>query len=126
MKRERNPTVKRHGRKGSPAHSAATRQKLVDSAGPIFAEKGYYSATVREICKRAGANVAAVNYHFRDKEELYHAVFKQAHCNSIDETAAAVTGAANLRPRERLHVYVKSFLQRLLDDCKPSWMARLM
>ena len=56
----------------------STRRNLINSAGPVFAAKGYQSATIREICKRAHANVAAVNYHFKDKLGLYAEVLN--HC----------------------------------------------
>src|ERR1700743_147511 len=49
----------------------STRKKLLEVAGRVFAEHGYYAATVRDICAQAGSNVAAVNYHFRDKLGLY-------------------------------------------------------
>ena len=54
------------------------RQRLLETAGQIFAEKGFDGATVREICRRAGVNIAAVNYYFRDKERLYIEAVKEA------------------------------------------------
>ena len=48
-----------------------TRANLLDAAARIFAEKGFRAATISEICKMAGSNVASVNYHFESKEELY-------------------------------------------------------
>jgi AcrR family transcriptional regulator len=55
------------------------QQRLLDAAEQVFAEKGFKAASVREICKRARANIAAVNYYFRDKEQLYIEAVKYAH-----------------------------------------------
>ena len=48
-----------------------TKARLLEAAGEEFAEKGFELARVRAICERAGANLAAINYHFGDKEQLY-------------------------------------------------------
>ena len=56
-----------------------TRQRVLEAAVEVFAEQGFRKTTVRDICKRAHANVAAINYHFRDKEGLYTAVLQYAH-----------------------------------------------
>src|SRR6266568_3256030 len=63
-----------------------TRERILEAAEEVFAEKGFNQATVREILKRAAVgNIAAINYHFGDKERLYIATVKNAHscCNSI-------------------------------------------
>ncbi|MEZ6197575.1 MAG: CerR family C-terminal domain-containing protein [Planctomycetota bacterium] len=51
-----------------------TRQNLLEAAREVFVEHGYHKAGVREIARRADANVAAVNYHFGSKAELYRQV----------------------------------------------------
>ena len=56
----------------------ATRAKLLQAATHVFAEQGFHAATVREICTRADVNVAAINYHFRDKLGLYFEVLRQS------------------------------------------------
>jgi AcrR family transcriptional regulator len=56
-----------------------TKSRLLEAAGEEFAEKGFEGATVRSICARAGVNLAAVNYHFGDKEQLYERAVVEAH-----------------------------------------------
>jgi AcrR family transcriptional regulator len=65
-------------RVAAPRATASTREKLVEAAGHVFAEHGYQATTVREIVKRSGANIAAVNYHFGDKLGLYTEVLQQS------------------------------------------------
>ena len=48
-----------------------TRQHLLTAASEVFGTKGFWEATVAEICKKAKANTAAASYHFGGKEALY-------------------------------------------------------
>lgn len=59
------------------AKKSSTRDRILEAASEVFAEYTFEKATVREICTRAGANVAAINYHFRDKKELYYLVLQE-------------------------------------------------
>jgi len=56
-----------------------TRGQILQAAGELFAAKGFERTTSREICAAAGANLAAVNYHFGGKDALYDAVLVEAH-----------------------------------------------
>lgn len=58
--------------------TASTRHRLLVTASRIFAEKGYQDATIAEICEQAGTNIASVNYHFQDKENLYLEAWRHA------------------------------------------------
>ena len=55
-----------------------TRERLLKAAERLIAERGYKKVTVRDICRAARANVAAVNYHFGDKEGLYRELLQIA------------------------------------------------
>ena len=60
-----------------PAGNAdETRNRLLATAERFFAEKGFDGTSVRDITTAAGCNVAAVNYHFGSKENLYREVFR--------------------------------------------------
>ncbi|MGD8415724.1 MAG: CerR family C-terminal domain-containing protein [Pseudomonadales bacterium] len=56
---------------------SAAYDRLLEAALEVFAERGYGKASTREICTRAGANVAAIHYYFGDKATLYRTVFDQ-------------------------------------------------
>ena len=111
----------------SDADIAVTRQRLLEAAGEEFAERGFRNATVRDICKRAGANVAAVNYHFGDKEKLYAAAVHYAHlCATRHDVVGAVAAAREMPPEQRLHAFVRTFLTGILETGRPAWHAKLM
>lgn len=63
---------------------AATRQRLLESAQQLFAERGFDRVSVRDITDQAGANVAAVNYHFRSREGLVEEVMER-YINPIND-----------------------------------------
>lgn len=105
---------------------AETRHALLHAAGAVFAEHGFRDATVREICERAGANVAAVNYHFGDKERLYFEVLRHAmaETNSRHPFDGGLPPTANAEVR--LRAFVHSLLSRLFDNGEHAWLGRLM
>lgn len=107
-----------------------TRRRLLEAAGEVFAENGYRAATIRDICKRAGANIAAVNYHFGDKGRLYAEVLTYAHRCSLEKyppsLGLAESAAAPIAAEERLAAFVRSFMLRILDEGRPAWHGKLM
>jgi AcrR family transcriptional regulator len=111
----------------SPAHKQSAdepRRRILSAAGQEFAERGYESATVRDICLAAGVNIAAVNYYFGDKKRLYIESVKHAH----EQRAAEVPlPEASGRPAtERLHDFIDTTLQRMLGFSEQPWQGRLM
>ncbi|MBI1917131.1 MAG: CerR family C-terminal domain-containing protein [Planctomycetes bacterium] len=102
-----------------------TRQRLLDAAGPLFAEQGLKATTVRVICDRADMNLAAINYHFRDKKQLYHeAVRHAAHC--CDARVPIPDWPAGTPPERKLRDFVAMFLNRVAVDHEPAWHAQLL
>ncbi|RMG59448.1 MAG: TetR/AcrR family transcriptional regulator [Deltaproteobacteria bacterium] len=59
------------------ARKKSGREKIIDAAERLFAEKGFRAVIVRAITKAAGVNVASVNYHFGSKENLYLQVIRE-------------------------------------------------
>jgi AcrR family transcriptional regulator len=100
-----------------------TRQRLLDAAGETFAEKGFTGATVRGICRRIDANIASVNYHFGDKEQLYVEAVKAAHCGRVLSPPDWPPGTL---PADKLRHFIRTMLENILDPGRPAWHARLM
>jgi AcrR family transcriptional regulator len=102
-----------------------TKIRLIEAAGEEFASKGFDATRIRTICDRAGANVAAVNYHFGDKEQLYVQTVLDAHrCGmELGQDDAAVAAG----PAEQLRSFIHHFLTHVLAINHPEdWRHRLM
>jgi TetR/AcrR family transcriptional regulator, regulator of cefoperazone and chloramphenicol sensitivity len=103
-----------------------TRQRLLEAAGEVFAERGYRAATVRDICQRARANIAAVNYHFGDKEHLYTSVLQYAFSCGLQKYPPLLDLDSYSPAEQRLRAFVRSFMLRCLGEGSPAWLGKLM
>lgn len=107
--------------------SADTRERLLQAGGQVFAEAGFRAATVREIVTRAGgANIAAVNYHFRDKEGLYAAVLEHFAREAVAKYPPHGGLPPGAAPETQLHAFVCALLLRILDKGQQSIHGKLM
>lgn len=107
---------------------ATTRDRLLEGARRIFARQGPKCATVRDICDHAGANVAAVSYHFGGKEKLYLAVL-QDYIERENRRHPRDEGVCSDSPPEaRLRAYVRSILLQTLGgaDADDERLGRLL
>jgi AcrR family transcriptional regulator len=102
-----------------------TKVRLIEAAGEEFAGKGFDAARIRAICDRAGANVAAVNYHFGDKEQLYVETVLDAHRCGMEH--GDDFSAVGPDPAQQLRGFIHHFLARVLAIHHPDdWRPRLM
>jgi AcrR family transcriptional regulator len=100
------------------------RDVLLNAAGAVFAEKGRDGATVREICRDAGLNIAAVNYYFRDKKALYVEAVKLAHCTGGQLPKFEIP--ADVPSEQLLEGFIRQMMGMMLDDVRPTWHIELM
>jgi TetR/AcrR family transcriptional regulator, regulator of cefoperazone and chloramphenicol sensitivity len=105
------------------ASGPVTRDKLIEAAGEIFAEKGLHGALIRDITRRAGANIASVNYHFHDKFELYALVLRQAHQDIVAGMNQPLSADT---PEGRVRQLLSAILARALDPARPRWHTLLL
>jgi len=107
------------------AHDQETRERLLAAATRLFAGRGFAKVTVREICRTARANVAAVNYHFGGKKGLYDEVVRAA-IETMQSTTRAMHDSGEGRTADRqLALYVSIFLRRIVA-ARDSWIHQLM
>lgn len=103
-----------------------TQDKLLEAAAEVFAEKGYREATVQEICQKAGSNIAAVNYHFGGKENLYSQVWRQSFQEALRVYPPTGGLPADAPAQDRLRALVYSHLHRILDDGRLGFAGRII
>ncbi len=101
------------------------RLRLLLAAESVFARKGFDGATVRDICDRAGMNIAAINYHFGDKERLYIETVRHAHSCSVADAGPALDHSG-LPPAERLRAFIAGMLRNMDAPVRPESMQLLM
>ena len=104
-----------------------TQTRLLDAAGQVFAEFGFKSSTVREICRRAGArNVAAVNYYFRDKEQLYRETLLYAFKCGMEQMPTP-QWPAGYSAEQKLRDLVRVMAHHIIDlQGKQQWQMQLL
>lgn len=102
--------------------SETTRARLVEAAREVFAEHGFQCATVREICRRADANVAAVNYHFGSK----HGLLSEALNFNRLKALQSATEMSDASPEMRLRMFIHDFMLMLLDENNASRQCQMM
>lgn len=103
------------GRVAGKSAGSATRRKLIEAAEQLFSEKGFERVSVRDVTERAGANVAAVNYHFGSREALVEQVMAR-YINPVNEERLArldvlerKTGSKAVPLEELLDAFIRPF-----------------
>ena len=91
----------------------ATRAALVGAARELFSERGYSGVGTNEVVAQAGVTRGAMYHHFRDKQDLFRAVYEQTEREIVESTAAAISTIDD--PWEMLASGVHSFFDACTD-----------
>jgi AcrR family transcriptional regulator len=92
-----------------------THERILDAAQKLFAEKGLDATSVRDITAAAECNVAAVNYHFGGKENLYVESFRAMLGPLRDQRMAMMDELMARDPAPTLEEYLASFAEGFLE-----------
>src|SRR3954468_12250432 len=93
--------------------SEATRARLVDAALPLFAERGYGSVAMEQVVAAAGVTRGALYHHFRDKRDLFRAVYEASETEMMRRTVAALANVED--PWEELVAGIHAWLDACAD-----------
>lgn len=116
-----------------PGDAEDTKARLLTAAGELFAERGFDGATARQICDRAGVNLAAINYHFKSKEQLYVEAVRAAAPVFHEELAQLETELTETpeemkreRAAELLKRYIRLLMHHMVGIHVPEWKVKLI
>lgn len=101
------------------------KQRLLLAAEEVFAEKGFTLATIREITDKAGANIAAINYHFGDKERLYIETVRFAHSCASKEMPLPPE-SINASPAQKLKSFIHQLATNMTQPTRTSSLRLMM
>jgi TetR/AcrR family transcriptional regulator, regulator of cefoperazone and chloramphenicol sensitivity len=113
------------------AEKPDTKQALLLAAGEMFAEYGFEGAKTRAIANKAGANIAAISYHFGGKEELYLETLRFVFTEDKTTWGSTLEWALRLTRegasiREALRIAVLKRLESQFGGERPVWRMKLM
>jgi TetR/AcrR family transcriptional regulator, regulator of cefoperazone and chloramphenicol sensitivity len=110
---------------------STTKEALLHAAGELFAEHGVEGTTIRAIAEKCKANIAAVNYHFGTKENLYLVVIRhvleQTRCYRAEELLKCKQewGTDPAKCAEALYRIVEEHVQQFFTGIHPRWYGRI-
>ncbi|MCX5518158.1 CerR family C-terminal domain-containing protein [Kaistia defluvii] len=105
----------RHYRRARQDRGAETRKSLLLAALDVFGRYGFEGAATRDIAKRAGANLAAIVYHFGSKDALHRAVAEYVVEQMQARIGDSITAAADALKGNIDRPTARRLLQRIVD-----------
>jgi AcrR family transcriptional regulator len=115
-----------NSRRTGKADNQTTRQRLLEAAGQVFADKGFSGTTGKEICELAGTNTAAINYYFGGVDALYTAVLHEARNRLVttEDVVQAIAGKADAKAK--LEALVGLVVPAITGPMASSWAVRVL
>ena len=118
--RKTSSAPKRHNR----ADGAATRSRILECAGELFAATGYAETTAKSIAAAAQADVASINYHFGSRAGLYQSVVIEAHRRFISRDLLATLERSAAPARAKLELLIEALVEGALS--RREWHSRVL
>jgi AcrR family transcriptional regulator len=95
----------------SAAHEQEVRDRILDAATRVFAEKGYHSSTIADVVRESGLSVGAIYSYFSGKDELIRLTCDQIAARGLDELATRLAPATTTA--ERLAIAIRLYVETI-------------
>jgi AcrR family transcriptional regulator len=103
---------------------ASTRDKLLDAAARLFAERGIDNVSIAEIVRAAGQrNSSALHYHFGSRDAVLVALFER-HVPDIRRRRLELLDAARLRPDDDARAAAEAIVRPITEFAQQGWRER--
>ena len=110
-------------KKNTREDGAETKARRIQCAGRLIADQGYDRTTSKDICRLAGVNMAAVNYHFGSREGLYQAVLDEVYHYVLSPVEIETIYHMDIGPREKLMKLLDLYVKEALFS--ESWQVKV-
>ncbi|MFT3762106.1 MAG: TetR/AcrR family transcriptional regulator [Pseudoxanthomonas sp.] len=106
--------------RGLRSDGEATRTRILEAAGELFAAHGFAETTGKAIASRADVDLASINYHFGSRDGLYQAVLVQAHHRLVNLADLQQLARSTLPAAEKLKMLIGQLVRNTTNEAE-SW-----
>ncbi|WP_035881670.1 TetR/AcrR family transcriptional regulator [Cupriavidus metallidurans] len=111
--------------RGTRADGEATRARILEAAGELFAAAGYATTTSKAIAARAGVDQASINYHFGSRSRLYQAVVAEGHRYFVSVDDLRALAESKLSSSQKLWMLLDLLVQGATSGCR-GWHLKVL
>jgi len=104
----------RAGRSSGADDRAAKRDRILDAAERVFAQRGFFAAKVADIAREAGVADGTIYLYFKNKDDLLISLF-ESRMERVNQILADAI-ATESRPRDQLGAFVRAYLELIADQ----------
>ncbi len=110
-----SPEARGRGAQGGPADDRALkRERILDAAERVFAQRGFFAAKVADIAREAGVADGTIYLYFKNKDDLLISLFESRMERVNARLAAAVAAAAT--PRAQLDAFIRAYVDLIVEQ----------
>lgn len=106
------------------ADGGVTYNRILESAGNLFASTGFAETTNKMIAARAEVDLASINYHFKSRDGLYQAILMEAHRRLVSIDSLQQLASTNLSAHEKLRKLIEGLVDSAIVD--QGWHAKVL